>query len=590
MIPTLLFAPTLLAILLAQAALAQAPPTPVQTARIEGQILNATTGEPLKKANVRLNPNFQAPPNGPAPTAYTISTEADGKFVIEDIAPGTYTLSATRTGFVAQSYGSRAPGMNATPLKLDVGQELKSIAINLTPQAMIYGRVVDEDGEPFAGVNIQAMRWTFSNGKKRLVPSGNGSSQADGTFVMGSLNGGRYFLSAERRDFNMGGVEERSGTKGAGREAYVRTYFPSALDPESAAPIDLAAGSQMRGVEIHLRKARAFEIRGTVVNTVGGPLAQYIGLMLSPKGSSDLMSFNQGNTAQVPPKTGRFLFKNVSPGTYIIRTQYANIETRDSSGEITRIRQLVGRAEVTVGEHDVDNLVLSLGTGIEIPGKFITEGGPQQPPQQPPPSGRTAGQAAPPNDSQPNIYLQVTQGVNYNSTFAQANDDGSFRLRGIEPDVFTVNINGFPDGSYVKSIKFGGQDITGKELDLSSGAGGELEILISPNAADVSGTVRNADGQPVASARVQVCDKDKKMAGAATTDQNGSFHITKLAPGEYQVFAWESTGEGVITDPDFRKAFDSQASIIKLSEKSHENVDAKLIGLAAMEVELAKIR
>ncbi len=156
--------------------------------------------------------------------------------------------------------------------------------------------------------------------------------------------------------------------------------------------------------------------------------------------------------------------------------------------------------------------------------------------------------------------------------------------------MFTVNVNGLADGSYVKAIRFGGQDMTGKDLDLSSGAPGELEILISPNAADVSGAVHNADGQTVASVRVQVIDKDKKIAGAATTDQNGSFHITKLAPGEYQIFAWESTGEGVITDPDFRKAFDSQAAAIKLSEKSHESVDAKLIGLAAMEVELAKIR
>jgi hypothetical protein len=186
--------------------------------------------------------------------------------------------------------------------------------------------------------------------------------------------------------------------------------------------------------------------------------------------------------------------------------------------------------------------------------------------------------------------MLISQGANLVANSEQANDDGSLRITGVQPDVFTVNINGTPEGSYVKSIKFGGQDITGKNLDLTSGAGGDLEILVSPNAADVSGTVRNADGQTIASARVQVCDKDKKVAGAATTDQNGSFHITDLAPGEYQVFAWESTGEGVITDPDFRKTFDSQAPVIKLSEKSHENVEAKVIGLAAMEVELAKIR
>jgi hypothetical protein len=576
--------PTLFVILF----LAQTAPVTVQPARVEGQIVSATTGEPLKKASVRLNPNFQPTPNGPTPTAYAIATEADGKFVFDDISPGTYTLSATRTGFVAQSYGSRTPGVNPTPLKLDAGQEMKGIAIKLTPQAMIYGRVVDEDDEPMSGVNVQAMRWAFSNGKKRLVFAGGGSSQADGTFVMGSLNGGRYYLIAQRQENLMPGVEERFANKGAGREAYVQTYFPNALDPESAAPIDLIAGSELRGIAIHLRKSRVFEIRGTVVNTAGGALTQYTGLMLSSKSSSDSMMFGPNNMAQVPPKTSRFQFKNVLPGTYIIRTQNANVETRDSSGEVTRVRRLVGRAEITVGDHDVENVVFSLGTGMEIPGKFITEGDPQQPPSQTGASRAQSSFSGP--VPQPSVRLSLTQGMNFNTSSAETNDDGTFRIRGVESDVFSVNVNGLPDGSYVKAIRFGGQDMTGKDLDLSSGAPGELEILISPNAADLSGVVHNADGQTVASARVQVIDKDKKLAGAATTDQNGSFRITKLGPGEYQVFAWESTGEGVITDPDFRKVFDSQAVAIKLSEKSHENVDAKLIGLGAMEVEIAKIR
>jgi hypothetical protein len=597
MIPNVRLALIFGATLLAPLAIAQSTPMPTQTARIEGQIINANTGEPLKKAGVRLNPNFQPSANGSTPTAYTIVTEADGKFAIDDIAPGTYTLSASRTGFVTQNYGSRAPGVNPTPLKLDSGQEIKGIAIKLLPQAMIYGRVVDEDGEPVPNAQIRPARWTFSNGKKTLQPTGFGNSQADGTFVIGSLNGGRYYLSAERIENNFSGVEERSANKAAGHESYIRTYFPNALDVETAAPLELAAGAEARGIEIHLRKARVYEIRGTVANTVGGPLSEYMQLMLSPKGSNDYAVFDGGrNMAQVPPKTARFQFKNVLPGTYIIRTQSASVTARDASGDITRIRQLVGRAEVTVGDHDVEGIVFSIGTGVDISGKFTTEGGAQQQPQNSgaAPNGSPSSQS---NASQttgdtqrPTVGLRPTQGLNFGQTSAQASDDGTFRIRGIGPEVFAVNVYGLADGTYLKSVRFGGQDITGKDLDLTSGSPGELEILLSPNAADVSGIVRSSDGQTVASARVQMIDKDKKVAGAATTDQNGAFHITGLAPGEYQVFAWESTGEGVITDPDFRKAFDGQAAPIKLSEKSHQNLDAQLIPMAAMEAEAAKVR
>jgi len=561
--------------------LAQSAPDAVKLARVEGQVISATTGEPLKKAGVRLNPNFQPSPNGPTPTAYNMTTEADGKFVIDDIAPGAYTLSASRTGFVNQTYGARAPGINPTPLKLDAGQEIKGISIKLVPQAMIYGRVVDEDGDPMPGVQIQALRWAFSNGQKRLSPVGAGNSQADGTFVMGGLNGDRYLLTADRRDNTGIEVEERSAAKGAGRETYVRTYFPNALDPETAAPVDLTAGSELRGIAIHLRKSRAYEIRGNIVNTLNGPLPQNLFLLLTQKTAGEMVTFNIGNTARVGGKDTRFQFRNVPAGTYIIRTQRANIEVRDSSGAVTQI-PILARAEVTVGDHDVENLSVPLNNGLEITGKFTTEGGEAQPSQ----SGASIATPAP----RPTVMLPVTQGINYTYTTAQSNDDGTFQLKGVEPDVFNVQVAGLPDTTYVKSMRFGGQDITGKELDLTSSAGGELDILLSPNAADVSGVVHSEDGQTVSSARVQVIDKDKKVAGAATTDQNGNFHITKLEPGEYQVFAWESNGEGAITDPDFRKAFDSHAAAIKLSEKSHENVDAKLISVAAMEVELAKIR
>src|ERR1700729_3234791 len=93
--------------------LAQPPPS----AKVEGQIVNAATGEPLKKATIRLtgSPGFFGQSSG-QPAEYIATSEEGGKFVIERIPPGTYGLWATRTGFVAGSYGEKA-GM-PTPLKL----------------------------------------------------------------------------------------------------------------------------------------------------------------------------------------------------------------------------------------------------------------------------------------------------------------------------------------------------------------------------------------------------------------------------------------------------------------------------------------
>ncbi len=558
----------------------QAPPP----ARVEGQVISAATGEPLRKASVRLQPNFSRLPDGSQPTAYMMTSEEAGKFAIEGIAPGIYTLSATRTGFVAGSYGAKSAGMNPTPLKIDAGQQLKNLTITLTPQAMLFGRVVDEDGEAMPDARITTWRSGFQNGKKQLVQRGMAQAQADGTFVIGNLTGGRYFLSADAQ-INMNGnmQEVRGPSTGAGHDSYVTTYFPSALDTSGAAPLDLSAGSEMRGVEIRMRKSRVYEVSGTVVNSAGVSLRdEYLQLMLQPKGvQQDMFRFDQNHTAQVPPRTLKFQFKNVQPGTYVVRTQWATVTTRNADGDVIGQRQVTGRMEITVGDRDVDNLVFAVTSGVDLTGQFVMEG------DAPPPQPQTG---ATPENPRMMVFLSPAQGPNMGNTNAQARDDGSFKIKGIDPDVFNVNVNGIPDMAYVKSISFGGTDITGKTLDLTSGAGGELKIVVSANGADASGVVHNADGQPVPSARIQVIDDNKKVAKGATSDQNGNFKVSGLAPGSYQVFVWESTGEGVIVDADFRKAFESKATTIKVTEKSHESVDAKLISAADMEVELAKIR
>ena len=123
------------------------------------------------------------------------------------------------------------------------------------------------------------------------------------------------------------------------------------------------------------------------------------------------------------------------------------------------------------------------------------------------------------------------------------------------------------------SVHFGGLRAV-SEVDFHVGAH-EIVGLVGPNGAGKTTIFNVISGMlPPTAGRIRLFEDD----------------ITGLAPGDYQVFAWESTGDGVITDPDFRKAFDGQATPIKLSEKSHQNLDAQLIPMAAMEVEAAKLR
>src|SRR5579863_6579774 len=143
--------PFLLALLWASVIAAQTQP-PVggvpdpdkKKIRLEGSVLSIT-GEPVRKATLRLQGNGPAQGGQLLPTTYTESTDTAGKFVFEDVAEGSYTLAADKAGFVAQRYGARTTGSAGTVLTLVSGLTLKDLNIKMTPQGVVSGKVFDLD-------------------------------------------------------------------------------------------------------------------------------------------------------------------------------------------------------------------------------------------------------------------------------------------------------------------------------------------------------------------------------------------------------------------------------------------------------------
>ena len=148
----------------------------------------------------------------------------------------------------------------------------------------------------------------------------------------------------------------------------------------------------------------------------------------------------------------------------------------------------------------------------------------------------------------------------------------------------------------MKTIRFGGADVTKTVLDTTSGGGGQIEVVLSPEAADLSGVVHNAQGDIAAGVPVSLWEPDTPntlpetlVNRSATTDQSGHFQFRNLAPGEYRVAAWEQSNPNV-QDPQFRAKFEGQAAAVKLTASAHATNDAPLISQEAIEVEAAKLK
>ena len=167
---------------------APAPPPPIDTsqqkkARVEGTVLSIK-GDPVKRADVRLE--VLGPPAARLAMGYVEKTDDAGKFSIEDVPPGSYTLSATKTGYLTGMYGTRSASSSGSTVTLAEGASLKNLDIKMTPQATVSGRVTDRDGVPLMQARVSLYRYTYGRGRKQLQaqPRGRGSTNDQGRFSL----------------------------------------------------------------------------------------------------------------------------------------------------------------------------------------------------------------------------------------------------------------------------------------------------------------------------------------------------------------------------------------------------------------------
>src|SRR5580692_1141807 len=145
---------------------------------VEGTILNAVTDEPVRKAGVTLN----------AKKSYSVLSSNDGKFRFEGVDPSEYQLRVHRQGFLDAD--------DEPSIKVSSGQQVKDLVVKLTPQGIIAGRVVDEDGDPVEDAEVNLERSLPVNGRKVSLSSDSDRTNSEGYFFIGGLKAGLYRISA----------------------------------------------------------------------------------------------------------------------------------------------------------------------------------------------------------------------------------------------------------------------------------------------------------------------------------------------------------------------------------------------------------
>ena len=284
-----------------------ARPTVTGTAIIRGRVLAADTGRPLRRARISVS----GPELGGEPRQ--TSTNLEGRYELKDLPAGRFTVTVTRAGYLQLRYGQRRPLEQAKPLQVLDKQLLDNIDFSLPRMSVITGRVIDEANEPVAGAQVMAMRSTFFEGRRRLVPVGGGPggmTDDAGQFRMLNLPPGTYYLRASMRDtwtVTENGVEQTFG--------YAPTYFPSTTNVSEARRVTVGVGQEIGNSDIALIPGRAVTISGTAFDSHGRPLAgSSISLNQETRGPGMMMMMGLGTSPVAAD--GSFIVRNVPPGEY----------------------------------------------------------------------------------------------------------------------------------------------------------------------------------------------------------------------------------------------------------------------------------
>ena len=431
-------------------------------------------------------------------------TGADGTYTITGLAAGDYLVNFTSNGFcpggtpsnyASQWYDNKTSQNTANTVSVSAGVVTGSINAVMQPGGSISGTVTAVGDGPLVGICATA---TTMDGEG-IANVGTG---ADGKYTISGLAAGDYLVNFTSNGVCPNGVQSNFATQ----------WYDNQPTQDTANVVSVSAGADTDHIDAVMQPGGS--ISGTVTAAGGGPLEGICVNASPPEG--------QGGSGTNTGSDGKYTITGLPAGDYQVQFSigcgnsgnyaaqwYDNQPTQETATSVP----------VTVGA-DTGSINASMQPGGSISGTVTAEG-----------VGPLAGICV-------GVFTLDGSGITNTATGA----DGKYTITGVGAADYIVGFDssGFcPGGTQSDYITqwYDNQPTQESATPVAVTAGddtGSINAVMQPGGS-ISGTVTAASDGGLGGICVNVNSLDGQFGTGTGTASDGTYTITGLPAGDYQV-------------------------------------------------------
>ncbi|HJQ71271.1 MAG TPA: carboxypeptidase-like regulatory domain-containing protein [Blastocatellia bacterium] len=523
---------------------------------IKGRVTD-DTGQPVEDAMVYMLPAGTMSAQGSVEllNIRPTSTDEEGKFEIDNVRSGAYSLMAFAPGYVGVA-GSSPDGVQ------QYYRPGEFVSVRLVKGGVITGTVTNEIGDPMVAARVRAVRVRDAEGRPARARISTPDQMKDdwktddrGQYRIYGLEPGSYLVST-------GGKMLMAFQDGA-YAGDAATYYPSSTR-DTATEVKVAGGQETVGVDIRHRGARGYAVSGTVT---GGPTSSTMGaiiitLLQASGGATEAMTY-----VPMMLPTRSFAFYGVADGEYYLTA----MATEGKSAHAAAARR------VKVKGGDMTGIELALAPLGSVAGRVTIEAVEREAkPECKPSRSTTAGELVllarrDAKGDKPTAFLPFE--FLPSSMDSVPDDKGAFTIANLEPARYHIETRLPDEALYVRAITMEGASAGPKSAGPQNGIRlkqGErvagLVVTVAEGASGLAGKIAssNKDRPLPARLRAHLVPAEPDSATdifryrEAIADGEGAFRFSNVAPGRYRILAREVQDSEMSGDATRPMAWDEQ--------------------------------